>query len=111
MLGISSPSKVFAEVGKWIPEGLAVGIEGSVGSVERAMDAMHDATAFTPASGTLDMGRTGGSMETLLNALTSMRIEVVTNIDGKEVARTTAPFMQDELNRRETFANRKLGYI
>lgn len=111
VLGISSPSKVFAEVGKWIPEGLAVGIEGNVGSVESAMDAMHDATAFTPASGASDMGRTGGSMETLLNALTSMRIEVVTNIDGKEVARTTAPFMQDELNRRETFANRKLGYV
>lgn len=111
VLGISSPSKVFAEVGKWIPEGLAVGIEGSVGSVESAMDAMHDATAFTPALGTSDLGRTGGSMETLLNALTSMRIEVVTNIDGKEVARTTAPFMQDELNRRETFANRKLGYV
>lgn len=47
----------------------------------------------------------------LISALSSIRIEVVTNIDGKEVARTTAPFMQDELNRRETFANRKLGYV
>lgn len=50
-------------------------------------------------------------LDSLITALSNVRIEIVTQIDGKEVARTTAPFMQDELTRRETFANRKLGYI
>lgn len=38
-------------------------------------------------------------------------IVVIVQIDGKEIARTTAPYMQDELNRRETRSNRKLGLI
>lgn len=36
-LGISSPSKVFAEVGKWIPAGLAVGIEDNASVVKDSM--------------------------------------------------------------------------
>ena len=111
VLGIASPSKVFAEVGKWIPEGLALGIEDNVGSVEDAMDTMSDATAFTPLSSSVDFGGSGSALDGLINALSSIRVEVVTNLDGKEVARVTAPFMQDELNRRETFASRKLGYV
>ena len=42
-LGINSPSKVFAdEVGKWIPEGIAVGIDKNAKS---ALNAMKDLTA------------------------------------------------------------------
>lgn len=42
ILGIESPSKVFKnEIGKFIPEGLAVGIEGNFGSVEKAMSNMN----------------------------------------------------------------------
>lgn len=48
VLGIASPSKVFMEVGKWIPEGLALGIEKNMGAVRGAMDIMSDATSFTP---------------------------------------------------------------
>lgn len=51
VLGISSPSKVFMELGKWIPEGLALGIEKNMGVVEDASDAMADATLFSPAEG------------------------------------------------------------
>lgn len=47
----------------------------------------------------------------LINALSSIRIEVISQIDGKEVARTTAPFMSDEINKIQNRANRKLGYI
>lgn len=50
VLGISSPSKVFMEVGKWIPEGLALGMEQNLKSVEDAADAMSDATAITVSS-------------------------------------------------------------
>lgn len=50
VLGIGSPSKVFAEVGKWIPEGLALGIEKNMNVVYDASDAMAGATAFTTES-------------------------------------------------------------
>lgn len=38
-------------------------------------------------------------------------ITVVVQVDGKEIARTTAPYMESELNRIQRRANRKLGYI
>ena len=47
VLGIASPSKVFRyEIGKFIPMGLAKGIEDAVPMVERAMDGMSDALAM-----------------------------------------------------------------
>lgn len=60
VLGISSPSRVFMEVGKWIPEGLALGIERNMGVVQSATDAMADATSFVPDSA--DFGVSGFGM-------------------------------------------------
>lgn len=62
VLGIASPSKVFKEIGKWIPEGLALGIEGNVKSVDRAMDSMTDATAFTAQNGVMANASTSGQV-------------------------------------------------
>ena len=63
VLGIASPSKVFMEIGRWIPEGLALGIERNLGAVNSAMDAMSDATTFTPAIGSVDgYGSTNGDV-------------------------------------------------
>ena len=57
-LGIHSPSKVFAnEVGKWIPEGIAVGIEKNAKS---AINAMRDIT--TNAVGSARNGLSGGGV-------------------------------------------------
>jgi phage-related protein len=39
-LGIGSPSKVFAEIGKWVPEGMAKGITDNMGPVLDAVQAM-----------------------------------------------------------------------
>ena len=36
-------------------------------------------------------------------------IEVPVNIDGREVSRVTAPYMQSDLNRLETRESRKRG--
>lgn len=60
LLGIASPSKVFKELGKWIPEGLAVGIEGNMDAVQDASDAMADATAFVPEDQDISVSATGG---------------------------------------------------
>ena len=38
-------------------------------------------------------------------------ITVVVQLDGREIARTTAPYMETEINRIQNRANRKLGYI
>lgn len=71
VLGIASPSKVFMELGRWIPEGLALGIERNMGSVQDAADAMADATLFTPTSGSLDaMGGGFGSSTQFINNIT-----------------------------------------
>ena len=38
-------------------------------------------------------------------------ITIILQVDGKEMARTTAPYMETELNRIQTRSSRKLGYI
>lgn len=60
ILGIASPSKVFKELGKWIPEGLAVGIEGNMDAVEDASDAMADATTFVPEEQEISVSEVSG---------------------------------------------------
>ncbi|MGM7682659.1 phage tail tape measure protein [Cytobacillus sp. Hm23] len=47
VLGIRSPSRVMMDVGKWIPAGLAEGMEGNIGSVITATNNM--AQAATPS--------------------------------------------------------------
>lgn len=59
ILGIASPSKVFKELGKWIPEGLAIGIEDNMGVVRDASDAMADATTFVPEEQEFSISGTG----------------------------------------------------
>lgn len=51
MLGIHSPSKVFAELGKFIPQGLAAGIEGGLGAVSIASAKMATVAAGAAQSG------------------------------------------------------------
>lgn len=65
VLGISSPSKVFMELGKWIPEGLALGIEKNMSAVYDARDAMVGATTFTPSTPTMETG--GGNGDIIVN--------------------------------------------
>lgn len=55
-LKIGSPSKVFAdEVGKWIPAGIAAGIQGNLKVLDNAMNDMMAELTESPASGTFIM--------------------------------------------------------
>ena len=47
-LGIASPSKVFAEYGKFIDMGLANGVENNLGIVDRAMDSLYTNVKGSP---------------------------------------------------------------
>lgn len=69
VLGISSPSKVFMELGQWIPEGLALGIEQNLSPVEDASDAMVGATAITPSYDSGLIGTTQGEFGRLVAIL------------------------------------------
>lgn len=80
VLGIESPSKVFAEVGKWIPEGLALGIENNLRPVQNAADAMVGATAITPTFSTGLLGATEGEFGRL-NAVLQEWLPQLSNMD------------------------------
>ncbi len=50
MLGISSPSKVFAETARWIPEGIVVGINKTARKVDNAVSNLADGTVNAMSS-------------------------------------------------------------
>ena len=84
-LGISSPSKMTRDLGAFIPQGLALGIEDNLHLVRRAVGAMSTAVGagtFSPSfafggAGAGSAGRTGG------NVVHEHRIY----LDGKELSR------------------------
>ena len=81
VLGIASPSKVFMEVGEWIPEGLALGIESNLGSIQSATDAMLGATAITPTFGNTGLlGATEGEFGRL-TAILQEWLPQLSNLD------------------------------
>lgn len=62
-LGIHSPSRVMAkEVGQYIPEGIAMGIDNGLGSITDAMNSATEATtkSFAPSFGTSGSTNVGG---------------------------------------------------
>lgn len=59
-------------------------------------------------AGNIDYERLGQAVAT---ALTAVSVNAVFEADGKTVARVSAPFMQEELDKRQMFNNRKLGRV
>lgn len=110
VLGISSPSKVFAELGQWIPEGLALGIERNLSPVEDASDAMVGATAITPSYDSGLIGTTQGEIGRLV-AILQEWLPQMANIDmvldtGALVGQLARP-IDNSLGTRQK--NRKRG--
>ncbi len=60
MLGIASPSKVFAEIGGYTGEGMAEGVEDSSGGVHSALTSMVEPPAVSRASASAGGGSAGG---------------------------------------------------
>lgn len=82
IFGISSPSKVFKEIGGYVTEGFALGIGDNIGMVENASNAMYGATDVVPvggASGLIgttegEFGRVAAILQEWLPQMTNMDI-------------------------------------
>ena len=98
---ISSPSKLMAdEIGRFIPEGLAVGIEANTDSAIRAMD---DLASATEGAFNADFGTTGTSESTYLGGVTI-------NINGDHLnSREIAEEVEAILTQRYTSARYKFA--
>ncbi|MBT2574871.1 phage tail tape measure protein [Bacillus sp. ISL-51] len=120
--GIHSPSRVFRdEVGKFLPLGLAVGIERNIGAVQSAATAMANAAmidaqdyAYNPS-----MSLTGGKLAKVKHAFETsvtqpdagqpMHIELVTVMDGEEIGRRTERVVSAEQGRKISIKNLMQG--
>lgn len=66
-LGIKSPSAVFAEIGTWIPKGLAKGIEGSVHHATQAVHGMAGSVAGAGSFAGAGLAMASGGGGTVIN--------------------------------------------
>ena len=112
---IGSPSKLMAdEIGQWIPAGIAEGITGNMKTLGSAMKGMTK-TIESPSFSISQAENQGIDYDLLAAALTRSLsgVEMTTNVnmDGRTVAKTTAPFMETELSALSARANRRLGYV
>ncbi|MFI0914232.1 phage tail tape measure protein [Streptomyces abikoensis] len=76
-LGIRSPSQVFAELGKYIPQGLAQGIEGAVHHATRAATNLAGAVAGAGGAraGGLALAGAGGGQTTAIHQHVHLTVE------------------------------------
>ena len=107
---IKSPSRVTKALGSYYGEGYELGILGMVRDAKRAAEKLVSVpTASVPA---LAMAYEGGlSSEYDYYRQNDYTIEVPLTVDGKEFARATARYSQEELNKRTTRDNRKKGKV
>jgi tape measure domain-containing protein len=111
ILGISSPSKVMLEYGEWTGEGFEIGLAKSMrGIVKQAKNLAQAVLPDIPPTA-LILGSAGGSAATNVTNITNMsgRYEVVITLDGREVARATAPHLELELERQRRMYERARG--
>ena len=132
-LKIKSPSRVFAQIGKFTIQGAEKGQEKEAPKLYRQVETVADTMAARFAKANLNIPDLQGRFQTAVSRQMSKitasvqpqvvyaggggattiektvytgpeKIEVVTNIEGREAARTLAPFMDSRLN---SMADRK----
>lgn len=101
-LGISSPSKLMREqIGKQIPAGMARGIDDGAEEVEDSMTSLAD-QAFQALSVGVDydlpdLSGYAQSLGASISAASSTEITVPVMLDGREIARGSAWYMNEQL--------------
>ena len=102
MLGIHSPSRVFAKIGGYMAEGMGVGFEKEMNTVRRQMENAIPTTlgSFGGVS-TADLvnGLVGGLSPVLAGA-NGKPIELKVNLDGKTVAKSVFDPLKDVSRQR-----------
>lgn len=107
---IGSPSKITTQYGKWYGEGFKNGITDMQRKVwNAAEDLFMIPNVATPNLAYAYAGELSADYEYYRSA--DYTISVPVNLDGKEVARVTAPYTQEELNKRQTREDRKRGRV
>ena len=104
ILGIHSPSRVFAKIGAYTGEGFALGIERSFRQVQSAMNGLYTLQPAGALGGTMSL-----SDDYAYNVSARYEVIVPVELNGREIARASASDMQTALNQREARANRKVG--
>ena len=95
-LGINSPSKVFRdEVGESIPEGMALGITENAGMVTDAVRGVSE--NLTMDVSLPDVSGIGADIGASISASASTEISVPVVLDGREIARATAWYTNEQL--------------
>ena len=105
---IKSPSRVAMKSGRYWGEGLGLGMLDMMGFVERASQKQISIPNITaPRLAAAYSGEMSADYDYYRNS--EYIIEVPLTVDGREVARATASYTQEELNKKQTRENRKKG--
>lgn len=107
-LKIHSPSRVMKALGVFVVKGFVNGISSMANTLDKTMDSIITVPNF---SNLAIAGDVGGSLNSDYDYYTQAEYTIIVpvDLDGKEVARVTAPYTEAELNKRQTRQNRKLG--
>ena len=107
-LKIHSPSKVAAGLGSYTGQGFIDGIEDQVGA---ARDAMQKLVEMPRPQLAMAVGAENLRLHDEYNYTSNRRytFEAVTELDGREIARSTAEYTEDELERRRRNSERIKG--
>lgn len=116
-LGIHSPSRVMAEIGRYYDEGFARGITENVDTVTKAAQAMAKESAYTPttirersgtAARTADEANEAWLRDILEKYLPEMLKEMKAgkSISMKELAKAISPYVDNDLGKTERRKNR-----
>ena len=105
---IGSPSKTANKLGKWWGEGYEGGLLDMVKNVWAAAEKLVTIPAVaTPDLALAYSGELSEEYSYTRNANYTIRVPLT--VDGKEVARATASYTQDELDKRQSREDRKHG--
>lgn len=105
---IKSPSRVAMKSGRYWGEGFGLGMLKEARFVERASEKLVSIpNVMTPRLAAAYSGEMSADYDYYRNS--EYIIEVPLTVDGKEFARATASYTQEELNRKQTRENRKRG--
>ncbi|RGH23133.1 hypothetical protein DWV72_07340 [Firmicutes bacterium AF12-30] len=107
-LKIHSPSRVMKALGVFVVKGFVNGISSMANTLDKTMDSIITVPNFNNLA---IAGDVGGSLNSDYDYYTQAEYTIIVpvDLDGKEVARVTAPYTEAELNKRQTRQKRKLG--